>query len=51
MPPLHINLVEPDYMVAALDDDFHSLFGGEEAPKKGRSKKESEEIKQDGNCP
>jgi hypothetical protein len=35
MPPLRIKPVEPDYMVAALDDDFHSLFGGRK-PKEGK---------------
>jgi hypothetical protein len=28
MSPLRIKPVEPDYMVAAFEDDIHSLFGG-----------------------
>jgi hypothetical protein len=31
-------------MVAALDDDVHSLFEGRKPPKKGRPKQKSEEV-------
>jgi hypothetical protein len=50
MPPLRIKPVVPDYMVAALVDDVHSLFGGRKPQRKEDESKRARRFIQNGCC-
>jgi hypothetical protein len=48
MPPLHIKPFEPDYMVAALANDIHSLFGGRKPQRREDRSKRARRFIQNG---